>query len=123
ATFQKLLAAAYVVQKHQDRLDGESSPAPGSQSGTDSDSTTTLAEIVETQHRIHSSHLDLASAMNLVVERIRKITGAQGAAIGILDQDKVVYRAASGSLSPQAGATLRPEATLSAATLVHNAIL
>ena len=123
ATFQKLLAAAYVVQKHQDRLDAESPTAPGSQAGTDSDSTTTLAEIVETQHQIHGSHLDLAGAMNLVVERMRKITGAQGAAIGILDQDKVVYRAASGSLSPQAGATLRPEATLSAATLVHNAIL
>jgi hypothetical protein len=122
-TFQKLLAAAYVVQKHQDRHDGEPSSAPGSQPGTDSDSANTLAEIVETQHQIHSSHLDLAGAMNLVVERLRKITGAQGAAIGILDQDKIVYRAASGSLSPQAGATLRAEATLSAATLVHNAIL
>ena len=123
ATFQKLLAAAYVVQEHQDRHDGEPSSDTKSQPGTDSDSTTTLAEIVETQHQIHSSHLDLAGAMNLVVERIRKITGAQGAAIGILDQDKIVYRAGSGSLSPQVGATLRPEATLSAATLVHNAIL
>jgi len=123
ATFQKLLAAAYVVQEHQDRHDGEPSSDTKSQPGTDSDSTTTLAEIVETQHQIHSSHLDLAGAMNLVVERIRKITGAQGSAIGILDQDKIVYRAGSGSLSPQVGATLRPEATLSAATLVHNAIL
>jgi len=123
ATFQKLLAAAYVVQEHQDRHDGEPSSDTKSHTGTDSDSTTTLAEIVETQHQIHSSHLDLAGAMNLVVERIRRITGAQGAAIGILDQDKIVYRAAAGSLSPQAGATLRPEATLSSATLVHNAIL
>jgi hypothetical protein len=121
ATFQKLLAAAYVVQEHQDRHNGE--PFADTKSPTDSDSTTTLAEIVETQHQIHSSHLDLAGAMNLVVERLRKITGAQGAAIGILDQDKIVYRAAGGYLSPQAGATLRPEATLSAATLVHSAIL
>ena len=123
ATFQKLLAAAYVVQEHQTRHDGEPSSETRSQPGTDSDSTSTLAEIVETQHQIHSSHLDLAGAMNLVAERIRKITGAQGAAIGILDQDKIIYRAGSGSLSPQVGATLRPEATLSAATLVHNAIL
>jgi GAF domain-containing protein len=121
ATFQKLLAAAYVVQTHQDRHDGE--PSSDTKSQPDSDSTTTLAEIVETQHQIHSSHLDLAGAMNLVAERIRKITGAQGAAIGILDQDKIVYQAGSGSLSPQVGATLRPEATLSAASLVHNAIL
>jgi len=124
ATFQKLLAAAYVLQEHHDQL-GEESPAGAKSQAvpTDSDSTTTLAEIVETQHQIHTSHLDLAGAMNLVVERIRKITGAQGAAIGIADQDKIVYRAGSGSLAAQVGATLRPEATLSAATLVHNAIL
>jgi len=124
ATFQKLLEAAYVVQEHS-HGDNPSSPAEAKSeaAATGSDSTTTLAEIVETQHQIHADHLDLSSSSNLVADRIRKITGAQGAAIGILDQEKLVYRAGSGILASQVGTELRAEATLSASTLLHDTIL
>src|SRR5882672_5408924 len=55
ATFQKLLEAAYVVQEHS-HGDNPSSPAEAKSeaAATGSDSTTTLAEIVETQHQIES---------------------------------------------------------------------
>ena len=122
-TFQKLLEAAYVVQEHTDPTSSASSSEAQQKPLTDSDSTTTLAEIVETQHQIHAEHLNLDSSANLVADRIRKITGAQGAAVGILDQEKLVYRAGSGILANQTGTALRPEATLASSTLAHDAIL
>lgn len=124
ATFQKLLAAAYVLQEHNDRLRPPDPAEAHTQAGAlDSDSTTTLSAIVETQHQIQTGHLDVDGAAVLVVERLRKITGAQGAAIGIIDQDKLVYRAGIGMLAGLVGTSQRPEATLSAATLLHDAVL
>jgi len=123
-TFQKLLEAAYVVQEHSDQVTSGVQPGPKLEGEVaEADSATTLAEIVDTQHQIHTSHLDLDRSSNLVAERIRKITGAQGAAIGILQDDHIIYRAGSGVLADQAGTALRPEATLSASTLLHDAIL
>jgi GAF domain-containing protein len=123
ATFQKLLAAAYVLQEHHDRTRQTAPPETKSEdSDTDSD-TSILAQIVETQHDIQTNHLDLNGTTNLVVERILKITGAQGASVGIVDERELVYRAGSGILAGQVGKALRPEATLSASTLLHDAIL
>jgi len=126
ATFQKLLAAAYMLQEHNDRL---RTGTPSSEEkdeeppAVDSDSTAALAQIVDAQHQIHSKDLDIAAAMNLVVDRIRKITGAQGAAIGLLDQGSVTYRACSGSLVPANGTARRAEASISAQTLLHDVLL
>jgi GAF domain len=123
ATFQKLLAAAYVLQEHHDRTRQTAPPEAESESpDTDSD-TSILAQIVETQHDIQSNHLDLNGTTNLVVERILKVTGAQGAAVGIVNEEELVYRAGSGILAGQVGQALRPEATLSSSTLLHAIIL
>ena len=124
ATFQKLLAAAYTLQEHHERVRTGSSPNEKSAAPpVDSDSTAALAQIVDAQHQIHASNLDLAGAMNLIVERIRKITGAQGAAVGLIDQGNVNYRACSGSLVPKVGSVLRSEASVSASTLLHDVLL
>lgn len=123
ATFQKLLAAAYVLQEHHDRT-RETTPLETKSENPDADSDTSiLAQIVETQHEIQTSHLDLASTANLVVQRILKITGAQGAALGILEDEHLVYRAGRGILARQVGQSMRPEATLSSSTLTHGVIL
>jgi GAF domain-containing protein len=123
ATFQKLLAAAYVLQEHHDRTSSPASnPTPPENPNTDSD-TSILAQIVETQHEIQTGHLDLDGTTGLVLERILKITGAQGSSIGILEGDEFVYRAARGILGAQSGKTVRPEAALSASTLLHDMIL
>ena len=123
ATFQKLLAAAYVLQEHHD----SSKPTPpvnakSDNHDTDSD-TSILAQIVETQHEIQANHLDLDGTTSLVMERIVKITGAQGAAIGILEDGMLRYRSARGVLIGQVGKSVRPEAALSSSTLLHDMIL
>ena len=123
ATFQKLLAAAYVLQEHHDN----SKPLPPAEAksdnhDTDSD-TSILAQIVETQHEIQANHLDLDGTTSLVMERIVKITGAQGAAIGILEDGMLRYRSARGVLIGQVGKSVRPEAALSSSTLLHDMIL
>jgi hypothetical protein len=126
ATFQKLLSAAYVLQEHNDRLRDGESPVENQRKSPplDSDSSAaSLAQIVDAQHQIHTSNLDLTGAMNLIVDRIRKITGAQGAAICLLNQDSVTYRAASGALGSQLGLAFRAEASLSSSTLLHDALL
>ena len=123
ATFQKLLAAAYVLQEHHDST--KPTPPAGAKSDnhdTDSD-TSILAQIVETQHEIQANHLDLDGTTSLVMERIVKITGAQGAAIGILEDGMLRYRSARGVLIGQVGKSVRPEAALSSSTLLHDLIL
>ena len=123
ATFQKLLAAAYVLQEHHDSA--KPAPLPESKSDnqdTDSD-TSILAQIVETQHEIQANHLDVDGTTSLVMERVVKITGAQGAAIGILEDGVLHYRSARGVLIDQVGKSVRPEAALSASTLLHDLIV
>jgi hypothetical protein len=123
ATFQKLLAAAYVLQEHHDQSQ-PTAPATAQSQNLDSDSDTSiLAQIVEIQHDIQSKHLDLEATANLIAERILKITGAQGTAIGVLQEGQISYRAARGILASQLGRSLRPEATLSATTIANNVIL
>jgi GAF domain-containing protein len=123
ATFQKLLAAAYVLQEHHDQTQqAAAAEKPSSNPDADSD-TSILAQIVEIQHEIQSNHLDLPRTSKLLVDRILKISGAQGAAVGIVHEDELVYQAGSGILSSQTNRSARREATLSASTLLHDIIL
>lgn len=68
-----------------------------------SDYTLTLAEIVEAQHQIQMRHLDLDKALAVVAERVARITGAAGAAVGILEGKMVRYRAGAGAPAPPLG--------------------
>lgn len=112
-TLQRLLEAAFVLQEHSDGLEDQESetdqlrvpefvahPRPGKlQTGdlsSQDDYTLSLAQIVETQRQIQMRHLEFDRAMALVAESIVKITNASGAAIAILDGEKVRYRAVSG---------------------------
>lgn len=120
-TFEKLLEAAYVMQEHnrklrelEENLESQSErlreqesanqaarqrskPKSEDASRSNSDYTLTLAEIVEAQHQIQVRHLELDKAMAVVAERVARITGASGAAIGILDGSTVRYRAGAGA--------------------------
>jgi putative methionine-R-sulfoxide reductase with GAF domain len=124
-TFEKLLEAAYVIQEHNrrmrelgDNLESQSEklreqesvsqvPLPRErdqnrdkkedETARPSDYTLTLAEIVEAQHQIQMRHLDLDKALAVVAERVARITGATGAAVGILEGKMVRYRAGAGA--------------------------
>jgi len=120
-TFDKLLEAAYVLQEHNrkmrdveaavephgDRLgepaSAKQSPLPASKpeskesSRSAGDYTLTLAEVVEAQRQIQARRLELDKAMAVVADKVARITGASGAAIGILEENTVHYRAGSGA--------------------------
>jgi putative methionine-R-sulfoxide reductase with GAF domain len=121
-TFDKLLEAAYVIQKHrgkmrdaearmeslterlreQEQESAQQAPLQGSKpeseesSRSDGDYTLTLSEIVEAQRQIQARHLELDKALAVVAEKVARITGASGAAIGILEEKMVRYRAGAG---------------------------
>jgi putative methionine-R-sulfoxide reductase with GAF domain len=119
-TFDKLLRAAYVLQEHHRKMRKmeeetetqsaelrEQEPAPQApllisktdleeSSRSEGDYTHTLAEIVEAQRQIQVRHLELDKAMALIAEKVARIASATGAAIGILKEKVVRYRAAAG---------------------------
>ena len=125
--FEKLLQAAYVLQEHnrkmrelEETLEAQTEqlreqelatqplplrgkPESEARSSSNGDYTLTLAEIVEAQHQIQMRRLELDKAMAVIAERVSRITGASGAAIGILDGAIVRYRAAAGSTASPAG--------------------
>ena len=67
------------------------------------DYTFTLAQIVATQHQIQIRNLEFDKAMALVAERVIDIARASGAAIGIVDGNKIRYRAVAGSQDAEIG--------------------
>lgn len=138
----KLLEAAYVLQEHNRELakmelnlelqrdqlgEQEQSsailghefthPAQGSEPAPKDDYTSTLAQIVETQHQIQVRHLELVSAMSLVAERVTEIAKGSGAGVGILEGKNVHYRAASGLMALPTGSQVPMEKALCVASL------
>ena len=71
-----------------------------------------VAEIAAIQREITSQGLDSDAALALIVQRIRGLTRADGAAIVLGDSKLMTCRAATGS-APPAGVELRPEAGIS----------
>ncbi len=104
-SFQRLLAAAHVLQEHNDRLRAKEPQA---------DYNRTLSEIVETQRAIQNRHLDLNAASTLIAERAQKITHAAGAAVGVMGDDHLVYRGGTGSVAGEAGTRVPLDDCLSA---------
>jgi GAF domain len=113
-SFQQLLAAAYVVQAHNDRAAGRKRKA---------DATNTLSEIAETQRLIQTQQLDLEAAAKLIAERLQGITNASGVAVGIVEGDDLAYRAATGSAAAEAGSRVPLDSSLSANCLRSGQIL
>jgi len=106
--FQRLLQAAYVLQQHNERAH---SGTPEYGYGR------TLAGILEIQEQVRSQRLDLQATASLIARRIRELTQASGAAVGMLDHDQLDYYAASGSAAGEAGARTPVDSTLAAECL------
>lgn len=92
-SFQQLLAAAFIVQEHNDKLHSSNDP--------DAAYTRTLAEIVETERLIQDQRVDSQTAVELIAERTLTITRADGVAVGVLENGKLVYRADTGDTASQ----------------------
>jgi GAF domain-containing protein len=113
-SFQQLLSAAHIIQEHNDRLLAKE-PKAGSAE--------TLAEIVETRKLVLTGEPDLRGAAGLIVARMLRITKSSGAAIGIYDQNQLVYLAGSGSAAGESGELVAVKSSLSGACLQTGKIL
>lgn len=102
-SFTKLLAAAYLMQEHQDRTRART-PA--------SDLSQIIPQVVETRRLIQKQKLDRDAALHLVAGRLLNICNASGTAIGLLDGDSVRYRAVAGSAGTLQTAALKLESSL-----------
>ena len=133
-TLAKVLEAAYVMQEHNrelqktgrgpkltknllgaERWPGTSPARPQPQPGLttpQADSGFSLAQIVEIQHQVQVRHLGLDNVMSLVVERLSQIVRVGGAAIGILEDARVQYRASAGVMALPAGTEVAMEKAL-----------
>jgi len=107
-SFTRLLAAAYVMQEHQDRIRTKVSPA---------DLTEIIAQVVETQHEIQTHSFRGMAAFDLIAKRLCSLTRASGVAIGIMTAGKLVYRAAVGSAAAINGSAIEQKDSMAAVCL------
>lgn len=113
-SFQQLLAAAYVLQEHNRQL---------TVTGVKRDRAQTLARIVETQTLLQSGKLNVAAANQFIAEQAQKITGAAGAIIGLVKEDRLAYEAGSGAADEDVGSSMPLDLCLSAYCLANGEIL
>ncbi|HEY7618104.1 MAG TPA: GAF domain-containing protein [Terriglobales bacterium] len=93
AKFDQLLAAAFVVQEHNDRLQLGKTP--------ENNYARTLIEIIELEQQIRA--LDWQAGMRLVAERAQELAHANSVLIGLVTDGHLVYRVATGSAEDEAG--------------------
>ena len=87
SSFQQLLAAAYVVQKHNDGLRADNAQL---------DTTRVLAEIAEMQSLALAGELDLAASAKLITDRLLKLVAAAGVSISVVSNGYLDCVAESG---------------------------
>jgi GAF domain-containing protein len=109
-SFTQLLAAACVVQEHQDRAREKAVVPP-------SDFAQIISRIVDTQHLIQTRSLDAQAALDLIAAQMQKLSGAAGCAIGLLLNHVLHYKAAVGSASILLGFEIPEDVCLSARCL------
>ena len=115
ASFQQLLAAAYVLQQQ-----AAGSVIPHE---VQNDFSQTFTYIADTQHQIQTRQLDFPAAALLIAEQVEKITKASGIAVGIIEQDQLIYRATTGTAAGEMGSRVPMASSLSAYCLQSGQIL
>jgi diguanylate cyclase (GGDEF)-like protein len=82
-----------------------------------------LLEIIQTQGEIAAGDLDQDRAMQVIVNRIPELIGADGALIDSPDGDRLVFRAGSGVDERVIGWEYGRESSLSGRALEHRSVL
>ncbi|MBV9181630.1 MAG: GAF domain-containing protein [Acidobacteria bacterium] len=85
--FQQLLAAAYVLQQHNDTLRAKDPTI---------NTSAVLSEIAEIQSLVRDGGLDISQAAKLIAERLKKITSASGVSISLVTEGYLDCVAESG---------------------------
>lgn len=82
-----------------------------------------LSGIVETQTELVRSQLDIDAFLDQIVQRMLTVTAASGAVVEMIDEEDMVYEAASGSLKPFVGTRLRRDGSLSGLCAAQREVL
>lgn len=72
-----------------------------------------LLQVIEIQKRISGVGVDLSAIMALIVDEMMQLLGAEGAAIELLENDFMVYRATSGIAQSHLGLKIPAKRSLS----------
>ena len=72
-----------------------------------------ISSVIETQHTLAVSNLDLQGKLDYIIDQARKITDAGGAVIALAENDEIVCRARAGLIGPPLGARLDPRSGIS----------
>jgi len=107
-SFTRLLAAAYVMQEHQDRVRTKATPA---------DLTEIISQVVDTQHEIQTRSYHGATAFALIAKRLCSLTAASGVAVATVSAEKLLYRAGVGSAAAMSGSEIQKQDSLAATCL------
>jgi len=102
--FTRLLEAAFILQEHRNSALQKASPE---------DFPRVVGSILEIQRQTQAQQIDCNSALELIARRLCELTGAVGATIGRLEQDKTHYLAGSGSAAILADSSISVDATSS----------
>jgi hypothetical protein len=103
-TFQQFLASVFAVQ--ESRMDNQS-----------------LFAIMNVQRLVTTGRLDVDGAMLLIAESARNVANATGVAIGLLEGNRLIYRAGSGSAATYIGRHVTASLTASADARASREIL
>ena len=95
--FQQLLAAAYVLQQHNDSVRATDPPL---------DTGWVLSRIAETQSLLRAGGLELTAAAKLIADRLRTMTDAAGVSIALTTDGCLECVAESGEAAKLAGSSI-----------------
>src|SRR5690348_7250750 len=87
------------------------------------DSHMNLEQIIHVQSRLTEAEFNLNAFMQLVAEEMQTLTPATGAVVELVDNDEMVYRAATGTVASHVGLRLKIENSISGLCVRNNTIL
>jgi two-component system, NtrC family, sensor kinase len=82
-----------------------------------------LADIIQLQSDVMQAGLDLQRVMGRICEQARALCRAEGAAVGLLEGDELLYRVTAGSVERFAGFRLKVAQSLTGTTVLRGEVL
>jgi len=126
-SFEQLLAAAFVIQQHNDSSKNDRTKNAHTQNGppqpklqaNDFDFTRAVSAAGALQQELVSDSSDLPASARLIADRALQVTSADGAAVGIVVDDSLTYIGVAGTAASDAGRRFSIPDSLSASCIVR----
>jgi diguanylate cyclase (GGDEF)-like protein len=82
-----------------------------------------LEKIITIQSRLTEADFDLTKYMHLIAEQMHMLTPATGAIVELIEEDEMVYRAATGTALAHVGLRLKMKNSISGLCVLSNKVL